>query len=186
MQRCRWLLGWVLTCALLSGCTLQIEHYEDGSLFTVEDFERLDIGDDRGAVLRKLGPPNEVRYTLQNEELHYQTAHRSAADLIFVIPTEFVPGFSIVGRIRGVLGLLFPARGREGDIEKDAGINMARSILQIVVGTAGSPGTADLVSLHGRDVRYDRIRVVISRETGLVQRLSYLPANPKEEQLSEE
>ena len=54
--------GFVALLLGVCGCTFQVERFEDGPALTFERFQQVELGDDRGAVLEKLGPPQEVAY----------------------------------------------------------------------------------------------------------------------------
>lgn len=167
-----------LLALAVSGCALQVEYLEVGPRLDLGAFQEIEVGSaDRAEVLERMGPPLEVRYTLEHEELLYRSARHSATDIQVIIPTEQIPGLSILGRIRGALGALFPAYDEPLEFEKGPAVTVTRDVLESLIGFGGAPGSADLLSLHGRRIAYDRLRFVLDRDTLKVLKKSYEPAD---------
>ena len=172
----------LLLLALLgTGCVYTISHIEVGTALDIEGFDAVEVGHDgRADVLERLGPPQEVRYGLEFEELVYLARRHSGSDLKFVLPTELVPGVPFLGRVRGLLALVFPPFQDHLEFSKGPGIRIARGLygglLSLMpVATGGN----ELLSLHGRRLDRERMRFVLERDTWTVVDKSFEPLSDR-------
>jgi hypothetical protein len=160
-----------------TGCVYSVTHIEVGAALDPEAFEKIDVGrDGRATVLERLGPPQEVHYGLEFEELVYLSKRHSGSDLRFVLPSELLPGFPFMGRIRQMLGFLFPPFQDHLEFTKGSSIRIARGLYGGVLSLMPvATGGNELLSLHGRRLDWERMRIVLDRDTWTVVDKSYEP-----------
>ncbi len=160
------LLGLTL---VLAGCRLQISAISDGSGWTRADYRAVQVGEtNRDGLLARLGPPDRLRYTLREEIHEYQIGDHRGTDLVFISPTQGIPGIAIISRIRAIVAFLFPARLESSDFQDDFTIRFASSLTSALFSFVPL-GTQDSFSLHNRALRYDVARFVLDRKTRVVR-----------------
>lgn len=164
-SRSSWLiLG--LALVVMSGCRLHLEYVEVGRHWEPAAFDQLEIGrSDRGDVLALLGPPDGVSYTLEHEILDYRVGGHRSTDLQFVLPTSAIPGFAFVANYRDLIDFFFPPVDSDGTFgQRSAGERGASILLGFAQSFIPFSSTEDSLSLYGRRVRYDTLRVVLDRD----------------------
>ncbi|MFQ5654352.1 MAG: hypothetical protein ACE5GW_06445 [Planctomycetota bacterium] len=163
-----------LTLLLLAGCRLHVERIEVGTPIPVEALRGIRPGvDDLGDVLRRLGPPDRVHYTLGEEILEYRTTLHGARDLRFILPTQWIPIYSVISIARSLLGSFVPSSGEGGEPLPEQGIlvSAASGLLEAAAGLIPlNISTDESLAVHTRHRGGEKIRVIIDRRQGRVLR----------------
>ena len=158
-------LGVALLGLALGGCRLHLDAIHTGGLWTPEDYAELALGrDDRGEVLERMGPPDEVRYTLEDEVFVYRRGRHRGSDLRLLLPDTLLdqarPGLEILGP---------DAQAPEEFGGQAALVGVLRGAMETLLGFAVPASADDALSLVRRRLRWDVARLVLDRETGLLR-----------------
>ena len=175
-QRLR-LLATLLVLVLASGCQWSYRRLENGTPLDTDDYHAIDVGEHRLAdVVGRLGPPDGVTYTLEDEVLEYRFGLSAGSDLSFVAIFNGLPG---LGQVSGLLRSVLNARiddEEEEDPENPQRVDPLGLAIPFLasslIGGTGF-GSEQFLELQNERLRFDRIQVVIDRETGVVRGKSF-------------
>jgi hypothetical protein len=150
---------------LLAGCGLHIGRIDDNANVTPDLYHQLVLGDDgRSQVLAKLGPPDRILITPTDEVFEYESEHHRSTDFRIILPTFLIPGPG-PGLILGPLHFFFDPFDEPEEFEEELPVRFIRVVLNSLIGMAPASGTEDLLTLRGRQLRSDVIRVVMDRKS---------------------
>jgi hypothetical protein len=150
---------------LLAGCGLHIGRVDDNSNVTPDLYRRVVVRDDgRSEVLAKLGPPDRILFTPADEVFEYESEHHRSTDFRIILPTFLIPGPG-PGLVLGPLHFFFDPFDEPEVFEEELPVRFIRIVINSLIGMAPSSGTEDLLTLRGRQLRSDVIRVVIDRKS---------------------
>ncbi|UCE84807.1 MAG: hypothetical protein JSU66_10640 [Deltaproteobacteria bacterium] len=161
---------------LLAGCGFHMAQVEVRRPFPVADFDAIEVGaNGRADVLARLGPPDRLSYTLADEVLEYDTGRHRATDLRFFVPSDALrlPG---LGTAMGILGFFFEPFEESEAFRQPRELRASTAVLGAVGGLVPFTGGSDVLTLRGRQLRTDRIRVIVDRETLRVKQKALLLA----------
>ncbi len=83
----------VAAAACSAGCRLHMSRVDLNSPLSRELYESIELGvHDRGDVLERLGPPDQLAYTPTEIVFDYESASHRGTDLRFFIPSDVFPG----------------------------------------------------------------------------------------------
>ncbi len=157
---------------LALGCRLHMAQVEVRRPFSRADFEAIDVGrDDRAQLLERLGPPDHLSYSPRDEVHEYAAGRHRATDLRFFVPGELarLPG---LGAVLGILSFFFEPFEEPEEFRSSFEVRASRGALGLVPFGGGQ----DVLTLRGRQLRTDRIRVVVDRDTLRVEEKALLRA----------
>jgi hypothetical protein len=169
---------------LVPGCRFHMAQVEVRRPFSQADFEAVDVdGDDRARLLAELGPPDRLTYTLGEEIHEYEAGRHRGTDLRFFVPGELVrvPG---LGAVSGILRFFFGAFEEPEEFHSAFEVTAGRAAIGAVAGLVPFAGGQDVLTLRGRQLRHDRIRVVVDRDTLRVEQKALLRATQDLDQQS--
>jgi len=150
---------------LLAGCGLHVGRIDDNAHVTPDLYRRIALRDDgRSEVLAKLGPPDRIRFTPEDEVFEYESEHHRSTDFRILLPTFLVPGPG-PGFLLGPLRFFFDPFEEPEEFREELPVRFIRVVIESLVNMAPSSGTEDLLTLRGRQLRSDLIRVVVDRES---------------------
>jgi hypothetical protein len=157
---------------VLAGCGLRIGRVDDNRNVTPDLYHRvLLLEDGRSEVLAKLGPPDRILFTPVDEVFEYESEHHRSSDFRIILPTFLLPGPG-PGLVLGPLRFFFDPFEEPEEFEEELPVRFIRVVLNSLVGMAPSAGAEDLLTLRGRQLRSDVIRVVVDRESRRVAQKS--------------
>jgi hypothetical protein len=146
---------------LLPACRLHFDAIRTGGSWTVEGVAELEPGrDGRAEVLRALGPPDRVSYTLTDEVFIYRRGGHRGTDLRFLIP-----GVAFNFLRPGFAELSPEVEGEEAFEEEALPITATGTLIDGLFAFMNPLSTEEALGLHGRRLRWDVVRVVLDRET---------------------
>ncbi len=158
-------LALVVCAALpLAGCRYHISRLDLNRAVTRAHFEAILLGEhDRRDVLAYLGPPDRVLYTPSELIFDYEAARHRGNDFSFFLPTYFV-GSGPFFLLR-IPRLFFSGFEEPDEFDETTGERASRRATQFGLGLIPFTRGEDLLIVRGRQVRRDRLRVVMDRET---------------------
>jgi hypothetical protein len=162
----------VLASLVLGGCGLTLGRVDRNAHVTPGLYDRIAPGEDgRSEVLAKLGPPDRILYTRSEEVFEYESEHHRATDFRIILPLFLVPGPGPGLLLGGLRALLDPFEEPE-EFEEELPVRITKLAVNGLVGMAPSTDTEDLLTLRGRQLRSDVIRVMLDRESHRVEEKS--------------
>lgn len=142
-------------------CRLHFDSISTGGDWTVKGVAALEVGADRRAdVLRRLGPPDAVTYTLTDEVFFYRRGGHRGTDLRLLIPDP------LVNLLRPGLEQLTPEpAGAEEFADQAPTITATGTLIDQAFGLLNPVSSEEALALQGRRLRWDVARIVLDRET---------------------
>ena len=157
----------------LPGCRIHVARVSFDQPISSDDYEAVELGaDKRSDVLAALGPPDTAFYTPDELIFDYHAGVHQATDLRFFVPSDVFTGPFNPLAILSVQKFFFdlftePEEFRPTLMER-AGRNTANAMTRMIPFASGE----DLLTLRGRQLRSDRLRIVFDRETLRAQQKS--------------
>jgi len=158
---------WLLAAGLcLAGCRLRVEQIHLNRPLAEAPFAEIVLGEStRGEVLALLGPPDRARYTPRELFFEYWAASHRATDLEFFVPSDVIPGpFDPLG-ILSVTEYFFDPFREPDEFKPTFLERRGRNLANVGLAVAPFIGGQEIVTLHGRQTRLDRWRVVFDLKT---------------------
>jgi hypothetical protein len=150
----------------LAGCRLHIEQIRLNRQLPEDRYHAIVLGDStRGDVLALFGPPDTARYTPRELFFEYWAAFHRGNDLEFFVPSDLIPGPIDPLAIFAVPEYFFDPFIQPGEFEPTFLEKTGRTVANAGLAFAPFVGGQEFVTLHGRQTRLDRLRVVFDRET---------------------
>lgn len=149
-----------LALALAASCRVNLDSIRTGGEWTAEEVSALAVGTDgRADVLRRLGPPDAVFYTLVDEVFVYRRGGHRGTDLRFLFPNFF-------NLLRPGLELLTPGVEQDEAFEDEtAPVMVTNTVIDRVFAFMNPLATEEGMALYGRRLRWDVARITLDRET---------------------
>lgn len=155
-----------LALALLAApaCRVHFDSIRTGGTWTAQDVAALTAGTDRRAdVLRCMGPPDAVTYTLSEEVFLYRRGGHRGTDLRLLIPDP------LINLLRPGLEVLSPEgeqmEEEEAFEEEAPAIAVTNTLIDRVFSFMNPLATEEAMALYGRRLRWDVARITLDRET---------------------
>ncbi|MCI0650671.1 MAG: hypothetical protein L0Z55_02175 [Planctomycetes bacterium] len=161
-----------------NGCTYQLVRIEVGTPIERAGYEAVIVGESgRKEVLAALGPPDGIRYTAEEEILEYRSARHIGTDLSFVLPAAMLQPGAWVAAIQGLFQYFLPLHEPEEFVSRVWVLSFASFFFgQLVSLSPVETGSDDLLVLLGRDLRFDRVRIILDRDGKTVRAKAFEPA----------
>lgn len=156
----------VITALSLLGCRIHVARIAFDQPISSEEYEAVELGaHNRSDVLAALGPPDAAFYTPDELVFDYRAGVHQATDLRFFVPSDVFTGPFNPLAILSVQKFFFdlfkePEEFRPTPMER-AGRNTANAMTRMIPFTSGE----DLLTLRGRQLRSDRLRIVFDRKS---------------------
>lgn len=156
----------VLASLALGGCSLHVGRVDLNRPLSPDGYRAITLGTDtRRDVLARLGPPDELLYTPKELVFDYRASRHRMTDLEIFVPSDVVPGALNPASLLSVPRYFFndfvePAETRNTFLE-DAG----RRGAEFVVGFIPFASGEEVLVMNGRQIRFDRLRIVFDRES---------------------
>lgn len=143
-----------------AACRVSFDAIRTGGEWKAQDVSSLAVGTDRRAdVLRKLGPPDAVSYTLSEEVFLYRRGGHRGTDLRFLFPNFF-------NFLRPAFELVTPAVAQEEAFEDETvPITVTDTLIDRLFAFMNPLATEEGMALYGRRLRWDVARIALDRET---------------------
>jgi len=151
------------------GCRFHMMRIDESRPLSPEVYRSIALGSDRRALLDRLGPPDQLTYTPTEVVYDYVSASHRATDLRLFLPTDALPGLNpslLLGLTRWFFG---PFREPE-EFREPTTVRLSRVALDATTRFVPFAGGGDLLILRGRQLRRDRLRVVLDRASATVRR----------------
>lgn len=132
-------------------------------------YHSIALGSDRSALLDRLGPPDQLFYTPTEVVYDYVSASHRATDLRLFLPTDVLPGLNPSLLLTLSRSLFGPFREPE-EFREPTTVRLSRAALVATTGFVPFARGGDLLILRGRQLRRDRLRVVLDRASATVRR----------------
>ena len=161
-------LLWLLPLLCIPACRLNIQSVQFGTPWNQRAAASIQAGKhSRSEVLDRLGPPQEVFYTLDQEVFLYTYDRHRGSDLDFIFPSQWLPLPWYVDPFRAFLGfftppVVQPQEFSERPLVVAAG---ATAIARSSNATSANSGATQFLLLSGRKLRNNVLQIVFSRET---------------------
>jgi hypothetical protein len=158
----------------LAGCRAHLGSAHLNSPLRAGQYHDVSLGHDgRREVLARLGPPDAVLYTLDEVIFDYRAGSHRSTDVYFYVPSDLFPGpVNPVGFIQGTLRFFFSPFEEVEEFRGTAAERMGRGSAEAAAGAVPFARGLDVLTLRGRQIRYDRLRVVLDRRSGIASRKS--------------
>lgn len=153
-----------LLAVLLAGCRLHYDSIRDGGGWTPADYAGIVVGKDgRAEVLERMGPPDDLSYTLTDEVFLYRIGAHRGSELRLLVPDSLInftrPGFE---RAQPALDVPEEFQGQPPPLR------FLEFLTGFVVGFFNPVSAQEALGLFGRRLRWDVVRVVLDRDTHVV------------------
>ena len=158
-------LGLLALCLALSGCRLNMVTVELNTPMPLRAFDAVEVGSaTRSDVLERLGPPDRIHYTLDHEVLEWEAARHRGTDIHAILPTQLLPFPGPEIAVSLLISILDPFENPDEFAEPFA-VRFTRFAMNSLVGLNPVGGTDELMSAYGRDLRLDRVQVLVNRHS---------------------
>jgi hypothetical protein len=154
----------LLAGAVAAGCRFHMSTVVDNRTLPLGRYSEILLGDDRRAVLERLGPPDRVEYVRNAFVFDYESAYHRGNELQLFLPSDVIPGFDPLFLL--AIPRLFFDQSATPDafrptLAERVGRRGVSAVLRLVPFTSGE----ELLIVKGHKLRGDRLRVVFDRET---------------------
>lgn len=162
-----WATSLALAAALPSlGCRVHVARVDLNRPLSPQRYDELRVGeDDRHQVMARLGPPDALFYTPTELVFDYVAASHRGTDLRVFVPSDVAPGPVDPAAILAVPRFLFDLFSEPDEFQPTGLERAARTASDIAVSFAPFVSGQDVITLNGRQLRADRLRVVFDRKT---------------------
>jgi len=150
-----------LALLVAPACRLHFDSISTGGAWTAEGVQSLTAGaDGRADVLRRLGPPDAVTYTLTDEVFFYRRGGHRGSELRLLIPDP------LVNLLRPGLEQLTPEEEQAEEFDDQAPpVAVTQTLIDRAFGLLNPVSSEEALALQGRRLRWDVARIVLDRET---------------------
>ena len=156
----------LLLSPCLTACRLHVSQVRLNRPLPEEQYRAIVLGDStRRDVLALLGPPDTARYTPNELFFDYWAASHRGNDLEFFVPSNVIPlpidPLSILSVPEYFFDLFVEPEEFRPTFMEETGRNTAEGAIGLIPFVSGQ----EVIILHGRQTRLDRLRVVFDRHT---------------------
>lgn len=147
------------------GCRFHMVGVTENRPLGADGYEAIALGEhQRRDVLAQLGPPDHVFYTSVEEVFDYRAAAHRATDLRFFIPTDTFGGVNPTLPLNALRFFFDPFEEPE-ELRDAPVIRASRASIRGATGFIPFADGTDILVLHGRQLRRDRLRIVFDSGT---------------------
>jgi hypothetical protein len=150
----------------LVACRFHMARIDLNRPLRVSSYDAIVVGEStRRDVLALLGAPDAVHYNLEDLVFEYWAGSHRGTDLRFFLPSDVFPlpidPLSVLGAPRFFFDPFSEPEEFRPTVMERAATSAANAAVSLVPFTSGE----ELVTLHGRQVRLDELRVTFDRNT---------------------
>jgi hypothetical protein len=150
----------------LTGCRLHVSRLDLNREINSESFEWVALGQHhRGDVLARLGPPDRALYTPTELVFDYLAARHRGSDLRFFVPSDFMPGPIDPLVVLAIPRFFFDLFVEPDEFQSSPLEQVTRAAAEAAADAVPFVSGQDVVTLRGRHLRADQLRVVFDRAT---------------------
>jgi hypothetical protein len=148
------------------GCRFHLARVDLNRPLSPAGYDEVALGEHgRREVLARLGAPDALFYTPSELVFDYVAASHRGTDLAIFVPSDVTPGPVDPAIILALQRFLFDLFVEPPEFRSTLLERAARTASDAAVSFAPFVSGQDVVNLHGRQVRTDRLRVVFDRES---------------------
>jgi hypothetical protein len=150
----------------LTGCRLHVTRLDLNREINSESFEWVALGQHhRRDVLARLGPPDRALYTPTELVFDYLAARHRGSDLRFFVPSDFMPGPIDPLVVLAIPRFFFDLFVEPDEFQSTPLEQVTRAAADAAADAVPFVSGQDVVTLRGRHLRADQLRVVFDRAT---------------------
>lgn len=158
----------------------------ENNVISPDRFDAIALGSDRRTdILNQLGPPDEAFFGPSILVFDYRWQRHRGTATRFFLPSEVIPGLDPLF-ILGVMRYFFDPSEEPEVFRPTLAERVGQSLTRLITIFIPFSDGQDLVTLSGRQLRHDRLRVVFDRQNLVVQgkSLRYASGEYRDESLA--
>jgi hypothetical protein len=156
----------VVALAALAGCRLHVVRLDHERPLSDETYQWVALGQhQRRDVLARLGPPDRAFYTKTELVFDYLAARHRGSDLQFFVPSDVMPGPIDPAAVLAIPRFFFDLFVEPAEFQPTPMEQVARAGAQAAADAVPFVSGQEVVTLRGRHLRVDHLRVVFDRAT---------------------
>jgi hypothetical protein len=149
-----------------AGCRLHVTRLDHERALSDETYQWVELGQhQRRDVLARLGPPDRAFYTRTELVFDYLAARHRGSDLQFFVPSDVMPGPIDPAAVLAIPRFFFDLFVEPAEFQPTPMEQVTRAGAQAAADAVPFVSGQEVVTLRGRHLRADQLRVVFDRAT---------------------